>query len=660
MEDKQVEIKKLWQAFVLRGENVSLKYLREDVAASWRYSRDCRVPPDKPLLIKMEPHLYEQHKEANKQFVTSILPHLHKLFLIINDQSAFITFADKDGVLLEVLANSDFSSSVPVYIMEGCMNQEKAIGTNSIGLCLRLDKPMEILGAEHYKSAFHDLTCCSVPLHYRNSLIGCVSVTKKTGDTFSYDPRLLSMTITTVYAIERELVMRISLDRANLIIAQQQSLLNFIDTGLIAIDEKGIIKLINNQIYKIFGLNGSFENKGLDSLFTSSIDFLSLAREGKTLESQDIQVKANGKYLHLICSTSTIQKNPRSQIYILISLRAVDVVRKLVNSASGALSHYTFKDIITQSEEMSQPLKIAQLASTNTANVLVMGETGTGKELIVQAIHSASEREDKPFVAINCGAISRELIQSELFGYEGGSFTGAKIGGNMGKFELADGGTLFLDEIGEMPLDTQVVLLRVLQNHAILRIGGQHQIPVDVRVIAATHQNLEEAVQQGTFRADLFYRLNVLSIYLPPLRERRGDVRLLAHWFLEKFDKKFGKQNSTISEEAYQLMEAYDWPGNIRELENLMQRAVVLCEGKEILARDLLFKKQEKGSASLNQRPSVVPFQSLQNQRKEQLLHCLILTKGNLKRTAELMHVSRGTIYNMMNEYQLDATSYRK
>lgn len=221
---------------------------------------------------------------------------------------------------------------------------------------------------------------------------------------------------------------------------------------------------------------------------------------------------------------------------------------------------------------------MAKLAASSVSTVLLNGESGTGKELFAQAIHNASSRRRGPFIAINCGALPRDLIESELFGYDEGAFTGARKGGQLGKFEFANGGTIFLDEIGDMPLETQVKLLRVLQERQITRLGGHKAIPVDIRVIAATNRNLEQLVEQGNFRSDLFYRLNVMSITIPPLRERAEDTVLLTQNMLRKISKKLNKKIVRISTGFFQSIRNYSWPGNVRQLENVLERCINLVD----------------------------------------------------------------------------------
>lgn len=253
------------------------------------------------------------------------------------------------------------------------------------------------------------------------------------------------------------------------------------------------------------------------------------------------------------------------------------------------------KKIIVHSEKLKQALKIVDKVANTNSTVLVTGESGTGKELIVREIHRKSKRSKGPFVPINCGAIPKELIESELFGHEKGAFTHA-IRSRQGRFELANGGTIFLDEVGELDIYLQVKLLRVLQEKEFERIGGTKTIKVDVRIVAATNKDLEDEVKKGNFREDLYYRLNVVNIYIPPLRERKEDILPLAEYFLKKYCIQNNKKNLTLSKEVKEILINYHWPGNVRELENLMERFSILCENKNVTVDDVPSKLLENTS----------------------------------------------------------------
>ena len=270
------------------------------------------------------------------------------------------------------------------------------------------------------------------------------------------------------------------------------------------------------------------------------------------------------------------------------------------------LRQYRFHDLVSKSPRMAQIFDLIRDVASQRSTVLVQGESGTGKELVARAIHFSGDRAQRPFVGVSCGALAETLLESELFGHEKGSFTGA-VAQRKGKFELADGGTIFLDEIGDISPKLQVDLLRVLQERRFFRVGGTEEIAVDVRVIAATNRDLTAAVREGSFRDDLFYRLNVINVRLPPLRERREDVPLLAQEFMERLSPELGKEITEISEEALRLLLDYDWPGNVRELENAVERAIVTCRTRVLTAEDFSFLRPVPAERARRSGPAARP-----------------------------------------------------
>ncbi|AOY74807.1 sigma-54-dependent transcriptional regulator [Clostridium formicaceticum] len=313
------------------------------------------------------------------------------------------------------------------------------------------------------------------------------------------------------------------------------------------------------------------------------------------------------------------------------------------------LEKNTGKTIIGNSAEIQEILKIVDKVANTNATVLILGESGTGKEVIANAIHYSSNRNKKPYVKVNCGAIPENLIESELFGYEKGAFTGA-VARKIGKFEKADGGTVFLDEIGELDLSMQVKLLRVLQEREFERIGGNERIRIDVRVIAATNRDLYKMVEEESFREDLYYRLNVIPIKIPPLRERKEDIPLLTNYFLERYSQEVGRKNIAISEEAQQKLLNYHWRGNIRELENVIERMVLLGQGNLITVEDLPYEiLQEKKSAETYQLPKEgICMEALE---KDLIIQALERAEHNQTKAAQLLKMTRHTLLYRMEKH---------
>jgi two-component system NtrC family response regulator len=326
--------------------------------------------------------------------------------------------------------------------------------------------------------------------------------------------------------------------------------------------------------------------------------------------------------------------------------------RHLVQEARGLRERiderYRFSNIIGNSPQMQAVFKTVAQVAPSRSNVLITGESGTGKELIAQAIHQHSPRKDKPFIVLNCASLSETLLESELFGHEKGSFTGA-LARRRGRFEQADGGSLFLDEVGDVPLPTQVKLLRFLQEREFERVGGSETLRVDVRVVAATNMDLRKLIAEGKFREDLYYRLNVIQIVMPPLRDRKADIPALVDHFLRRYAAENEKQVTGIDEAALQGLIRYDWPGNIRELENIIERAVVLCVGPRIAIEHLpeLVGMPETEGRRIRFTPGI----SFEEAERELILGTLDAVGGQVPRAAELLGISARKIYYRLKEY---------
>lgn len=341
--------------------------------------------------------------------------------------------------------------------------------------------------------------------------------------------------------------------------------------------------------------------------------------------------------------------------------------RHLAQARIEAKDRYGFSDLLSRSPKMLHVFEQIRSVAQTDATVLIRGETGTGKELVARAIHERSRRREKPLIAINCGAFTETLLESELFGHEKGSFTGA-IGRRQGVFEMADGGSLFLDELGETSLSVQVNMLRVLEDFTFRRVGGNDSIEVDVRIIAATNVNLEGAVKDARFREDLFYRLNVFPILLPPLRERAEDIPILMHHFLTDAAREYDLAVPTITPEALELTMRYRWPGNVRQLRAMCERWVILCAGGELRREHLPHDVQ--GGQTVTENPGAVfiddsiPLQQLvdrvSNQVQRAYLHRLLTRyRGHLQQTADAAGTTRRTVYTLMKKLDLDAENYK-
>ncbi len=424
--------------------------------------------------------------------------------------------------------------------------------------------------------------------------------------------------------------------------------------GIFALDQKGYVKHCNNRAAALFGttkrdLTGSHISKLMPG--SPAIRVLDTGR-GYT-ENEEI-FKFGDKQYHFIV---TVKPFFSGEVIdgVVISFRDIEEAQKLVYNFNTRNIKNTVDDIIGTGEKIMVAKKQALITARSNSTVLITGESGTGKEMFAKAIHYASARGDNPFITVNCGAIPENLMESELFGYEKGAFTGASEKGKEGKFELADGGTIFLDEIGDMPLHLQVKLLHVLQNMRFERVGGNKSILVDVRVIAATNRDLEKMIEEGTFREDLYYRLSVIPLSIPPLRDRKEDIRLLMYHFLKKYNTFMNRKIQGFSPEVEELYINHDWPGNVRELENAVEYGTNMTFGniidiEEVPAR--ILKKEEE----------IVKFKNLDKPLAEQvkIYEREIITKklrqhnGIKDVVAKELGLSRATLYRKLSELDIN------
>ncbi|WZL74173.1 sigma 54-interacting transcriptional regulator [Clostridiaceae bacterium 35-E11] len=436
--------------------------------------------------------------------------------------------------------------------------------------------------------------------------------------------------------------------------------------GIIVVDEQGYIMMINEPYIEFLGKK---EEEIIGKHATEIIDTTRLHIVVKTGKEEIGEVqKVRGK--NIVVMRTPIYKEGRVVGAIgkimFKDLKEVNVLASKIKSIENELKYYKnalkevsnvkyrFENIIGVSDKLKETKFLAEKATHTNSNVLIRGESGTGKELFAHAIHAESNRAMGPFIKVNCAAIPAELLESELFGYEEGAFTGARRGGKIGKFELANGGSIFLDEIGDMPHSMQAKLLRVLQEKEVERVGGTKNIPLDVRIIAATNRNLEEMIEKGEFREDLYYRLNVMSINIPPLRERIEDLEPMVHYLLTKISEEVGNYVTKIAPKAMKYLESYTWPGNIRELENVLERAINLVDyGKEIQVNHLPMHLR-KAEVHVKIRGDKDLKSILEEVEKEAILDCLKRTNGNRTETAKILNISRSSLYEKLWKYGIE------
>lgn len=598
-----------------------------------------------------EKELFEKMEE-NRELVLAAAPIMNKIYDFVKGSNFFSILTDKEGCILNVIGDEEIlSEAFRFKMIPGAYMDEENIGTNAMGTCITENNPIQVSAEEHFISAYHRWTCSGCPIKDESGkIIGTLDLTGYSEQVHSHT---LGMVVAGARAIENQLMNNKLRSKLLTEKKQQKLILDSILKGFITADMQGVILSANSFATELFGCS----NEELLHMKTSDIlkDWNSVyksAKEDSSPFKKDVDVISKRNILQLNLTVYPVKNQNNEATNVILVFDEVKKQRKSIDSIMGRHAIYTFDKIVGKDANFLQVINFAKKISDSRSNILIMGESGTGKELFAQSIHNYSERSNGSFVALNCGAIPRNLIESELFGYEQGSFTGAKAGGNPGKFEIADGGTIFLDEIGEMPLDLQTRLLRVIEEGTVSRIGSSHERVVDVRVIAATNKNLKQEVENGTFRKDLFYRLNVLPLRLPSLCERKGDIKLLLDYFMDRISKKLNKKKVHIPLEYIEKLVEYNWPGNVRELENYVELAVNTEMVPDI--HMLNFEESSNKSIKIKSAANVSSVLSLKEMEKEHIVNVLESSGHNITQAASVLGIGRNTLYRKLKEFEIE------
>ncbi len=635
------------------------RQLRPEIYDSWERSYQYRVNPGlKKLTLNIPAREFEKACEESKYLMQIAIPVMERLSQFVKGTGFVVALADANCIGLKIIGDKKSTEwSQQVNMTEGTVWTEDKAGTNGLSVANALVKPISVNSYEHFCLAHTPASSSYAPIVDNGRLIGSI------GMVAPYD-RVSHHTLGMVVAAADHIQSVLALDRIS---QYNQVVTDSMSDGVMVVDGNGTITYMNNKCKRILGLNSLMAGTTLNTLFGRNPEndfFINTVAQGKIV-TDDYMLLYLGKNpipCHITC-TPMHSANP-ADVGSVVILREAERINTLVGKWIGRSAKMNFDHIIGQNPRFQETIAIARTAAQSDSNVLLLGESGVGKDVIAQAMHNESYRKNNPFLAINCAALPRELISSELFGYEEGAFTGAKKGGNVGKFELANQGTLFLDEIGDVPLDLQVSLLRVLEEKSVIRLGGNKMIPVNVRIIAATNKKLEEAIARDRFRRDLYYRLGVIKLVIPPLRERKDDIPLLVEHFLKIICKRFDKPVKKLTPEAIDVLMAYDWPGNIRELQNVLEVAIQLSPG-EFIYHEFLTRYLEPGNhlAPAETRKTVYPVENFNTQHQEipeeqrVLEQTLRKNKWNKSKTAEDLGISRQCLYRRLYKYNLVSPS---
>lgn len=535
--------------------------------------------------------------------------------------------------------------------------------TYVIGSVLESGKPVVVTGKEDNENCVicNEKDKCNlqamicVPIKYNDLTLGAIGLIAISLD---YRKTLLDNQVNLIEFLNRmaDLIVSKVLEREasgklQVAINQMVALIDSVDEGIIATDEYGTIIYKNSVISDMLLFNeDQLEAKKIYEILPK--DYIEkLVRQKKSFNNRELSITQNQHEYHTLVSGKPVLLGTKSAGSIFIFKKMEDIYN-VVNSISLNNQSTLFEDIIGESSEITLVKDRAKLVANSNSTVLILGESGTGKELFARAIHYSSNRRDKPFIAFNCAAIPESLLESELFGYEAGSFTGATKGGKLGKFQLAQGGTIFLDEIGDVPIHLQTKLLRVLQEKSLEKLGGHKSIDLDIRVIAATNKFLEQMVSDGSFREDLFYRLSVIPINIPPLRERKGDIKILLNYFLNHYNLKLRKNIKGFQQNAEEILMHNKWKGNVRELENVIEYAVNM-ETSSYISLNSIPQRIRVGMVEDQSHIKLIPLEEMEKKLIYEALEIYGHGVQDKNRVAQVLGIGIATLYRKIKKYNL-------
>ncbi|MGM0904487.1 MAG: sigma-54-dependent Fis family transcriptional regulator [Bacillota bacterium] len=616
-----------FHSFEMEQQPAEITEVREVILQSWNRSKE--YEDLNPMIQGSVKNISDEELKIRKEneVFQLIQPVLKQAGQELSNENHVLLYCDRDGTILESSGDLRVARNIgsSVNANNGAQWSERWAGTNAIGTSMILKQPVQIFSSEHFAYNCHEWACSSAPIldPLTKELLGIINLST-TSDSF----HSLTMMKTIGLANQIERLLFHNYYQAREII--QNIYIEAISKW------KNQIVILCNSTGEIIRINDDAHADELTALMRL------------TVKNNELPMKKEWE------EEVTLHNSPYRARYKKIYwydrfIGFISILEKKSRNGPSPTSHnhyakYSFQSLVGQSDAFKCSIHLARVAASSDSNVLITGESGTGKELVASAIHKASNRSEHPFIALNCAAIPKDLLPSELFGYVGGAFTGANPKGSIGKFELANKGTLFLDELGDMPLELQVQLLRVIQEQEITRIGDKARIPIDVRVIAATNKNLIEEIQKANFRKDLYYRLNVIQIELPSLRDRAEDIPLLVNNFIQKLSLKKHHGPNDVTAEAMEILRKYAWPGNIRELENVIEYAVNFSTNGIITPEDLPKHLHTKPTLAIE----TTKTNPVNQVEVEWIVSVLKRVQMNVSKATKELNMSRSTIYRKL------------
>jgi len=628
-----------WERF-LQDQPLERENVRSVILASWQRSRSEAVDPARHSAPGAAAERVHQLQRQNRDLCDAARPALEGLRDILRECGTLIMLCDPGGIILQLNGETRVRSVGEEINLAtgGCWNEE-VIGTNAIGTAIATGTPVQIHANEHFCLDVKRWTCAAAPIldPIGRSLLGVVDVS---GVKETLHGHTLGLVMAAARQIEGELARRDVALHERLLTRAIDHFIRYASDFVVLVDSRGRIVRTNGNAHAAREMH----DVRLPWEVGSQVPGLNLALSEVDRSCQRPEW-LRPEWLHPV---KDHEGSLGTMLVIPLGARQPRTTISLPSATTTQAGNDAFGEIIGESEVLRATKARARRIAPLDLPVLLLGETGAGKELFARALHRAGNRAAGPFIAVNCGALTRELLASELFGYTDGAFTGARRGGLPGKFEQADGGTLFLDEIGEMPLDMQPHLLRVLQDGVVVRLGDTRERRVSVRIIAATNRDLQREITAGRFREDLYHRLCAVSLQLPPLRERPGDIEAIIGHLNSKLASKYGCAPKQLEPPLLQALLSYRWPGNIRELQNVFEVMFALCEGNVIdtsLLPPTIAQTVKSPLAGSTSTSTPVSFGRLDDMERQAILAAIEKAHGNVSMAARALGISRSTLY---------------
>jgi transcriptional regulator with PAS, ATPase and Fis domain len=647
----QKKVERAWSAFI-NNEPIIENDVKDYILRGWKISRDYGIDPDTPPNATHLPEKkFQELLKKNSDMLEAADSVLEMMEISLRDTGFIMTVTASPGYLLKVSgADKELSEADQKLNRAGVSRSVEQVGASALTLSMLENKPIQVSGLEHYNKQFRRWVCSSSPIHDSNgTVIGSLTVSGHLPNKHSHTLALVAAAASSITTQLREKSLREEQARLNSLLL---SIYNSLNDGVLSIKNDFSISHANDKARQLLGIQKmALKELSLTDLISrEDAKFIRSLLKSGLKENHEINFSHSGSSHKFLCRflPTTSQGNPEGMTIILTNQQQlIDIARRV----GGNYAKYEFSDIKGANSTLRSQVELTKKAAMTSSRILLFGEGGTGKEIFAQAIHNHSLAQNGPFVAVSCAAIPRDLIESELFGYVGGAFTGARQKGMIGKFELAASGTLFLDEINSLPLELQSKLLRALQQKEVVRIGDNKPISITARVVAATNVNLMEAVKVGEFREDLYYRLNVIEITIPPLRERPDDIITLTKYIVRRHCKKIGIRIPSISDSLLKKMQGYSWPGNVRELENLCERSLLLA-GSDQLTEEHFPEYISKHP--LKERKDIG---TITDNNKSLIERALEKHSGNISKAAKELGIARSTIYRNIQKHQINTLS---